>query len=955
MKKGILLFLLLASAFYANAQSTGKYQIKFLEINKQNSDNGVAILDNNKLVFTSSDEKISSKRKSNPRKDLFIGNISSDGEIKNIKLLSKNKNTKLNKSSITYSSDKRTVYFSVNKYVKKLSKQKLRKNQRLELYKATLDADGNASNVEKLPFNQKKYSSGYPVLSGDNTKLYFVSDRLPSEGKTDIFVVDILEDGKYSKPRNLGKNVNTSGTETTPFITENNILYFSSDGHGGEGNLDVFAVEVVDNATSKAFHLDSPINSVNNDFSYIINKEENLGFFTSDRLQGKNNNDLYFFTLERDVRPGECFISVEGKVKDSETNEIISGANVELYDMSGSLLASISTYNDGSYKFTVSCAKEYKIIASNENYVTDEKRIDILEENYHSILRTNLNLNKIKGEKAVEIKEGLAAKVLQPIYFGFDKVGISDAAIEEMDRIVEVMKEDSDLLLEASAYTDSRGSKEYNRRLSQRRAKVAVDYIISKGIDKARVKGKGYGEEKLKNNCIDGVKCDEEAHRLNRRTEFNFTHTQASVKPNNESEKLASTELEKPVNIELEEPISVESESMESNELVSVESDKPANYKYIAGVNKKRRSHNRRLNDVSNKSLPTSVTKTEISKTDITEHKETAIKEVESKTDVIPNNDVGVEKLEASKTHVTTAKEVPIVETKPKAKVKQRQVNVAEDYIEAQKGKIIEKLSYLEKQYKRVIKENSKLLDSAVVQKERVVAYKKSVENMQETGWSNIINYKVKVKDFYQVYKNLMSDNSNTRKRKLKNKSSNIESVENKEEIIVENKSSNIESVKNKEESIIENKTVSTEDKSKKRIEESDKNLRVKDVEIVGMKANPKGKYSQTNDANQADIIKVSFKVKQNKYVNSGDKDAYIVVQSPRGAVTNALGVFTPNGTSIEKEFTDHTIIDYNNDDVNVVLYIEKKKGEFEKGIYPVELFLEGELVAISNLDLESI
>ena len=547
MKKGILLILLFVGLFYSSAQSTGKYKIKFLEINKENSDYGVAILDNNKLIFTSASEKVKSSRKNyNPRKDLYVGDINFNGEINNIKPVINNSDTKFNETGATYTSDKRTVYFSRNKYVKKLSKQKLPKNQRLELFKANVDANGNWSNIEKLPFNKKAYSSGYPVLNNDNSKLYFVSDRLPSEGKTDIFVVDILKNGKYSKPRNLGKNVNTSGNETTPFITKDGILYFSSDGHPSKGKLDVFAVEIYEETTSEIYHLASPINSINDDFAYIVNKDNNQGFFTSNRLQGLGFNDLYAFTLEEDIRPGECFITVDGKVRDKESLEVIPGATVDLYNLEGNLLESVSTYDDGTYKFTVSCAKEYKLVASSENYKNNEKRIEILEENYHSALHTNLNLSKI-------YKETKTVKSLQPIYYDFDDATITNTAANEMDKIVKIMNDNPDLIIEASAFTDSRGSNAYNKALSQRRAKAAVNYLKSQGIDAHRIKSRGYGEEKLINQCVDGVTCDEDAHQMNRRTEFNFANIQSGKnkkKPINRKvrvvDKVPKSKKEKP-------------------------------------------------------------------------------------------------------------------------------------------------------------------------------------------------------------------------------------------------------------------------------------------------------------------------------------------------------------------------------------------------------------------------
>ena len=489
MKRGFILVFFLACFLQVAGQSTGKYQIKFLEVNKKNSDNGVAILDENKLIFTSADHKVTTAKKNyNPRKDLYKGDINFDGEIKNVKRVTKDINKKVNQTGVTYSKDGRTVYFSRNKYKKKLKKQNLPKNKRLILYKADVAADGSWKNAKKLPFNKKKTSTGYPVLNGDDSKLYFVSDRLPSKGMSDIFVVDILAEGEYSQPKNLGSFVNTDRNETTPYITDENILYFSSDGHKGLGKLDVFAVEVFDNATSEVYELSSPINSINDDFAYIVNKDNNQGFFTSNRLQGDGFNDLYSFTLEEDVRPGECFITVDGKVRDKQSFEALSGATVDLYSIDGSLIESVATYSDGTYQFTVSCAKEYELVASNPNYLDDKKRIEILEENYHSALHTNLNLSKVEKKQPV-------ADRMSPIYYEYDDAQITEEAAEEMDKIAEIMIDNENLVIQASSYTDSRGTDAYNVALSKRRAKAAVEYLKSKGIDQSRIKSKGYGED----------------------------------------------------------------------------------------------------------------------------------------------------------------------------------------------------------------------------------------------------------------------------------------------------------------------------------------------------------------------------------------------------------------------------------------------------------------------------
>lgn len=675
MKKIILLLLLLTSIYGLTAQSSEKYQIKFLEINKGNSDYAVALLDDNKLIYTSASESEKSKKRNfNPRKTLFVGEINSDGEIINPTRIVKKVDIKFNQLGVAFTSDKKTVYLSRNLYDRKKSKQKSLKNQRLVLYKASVDSEGYFRNIKELPFNVDGYSSGYPVLNKSNTKLYFVSDRLPSMGNTDIFVVDIRKDGTYGKPRNLGKFVNTAGNETTPFITEDDILYFSSDGHPGKGKLDVFAAEVFESSTSEVYQVASPINSPNDDFAYIINKDKNLGFFSSNRLQGKDFNDLYSFTLEKEIEPEECFISVNGKVKDKDTKEVLSGATVELYNLEGSLLESLSTYTDGSYKFKVSCAKEYKIVASNNNYVTDVTRIEILEENYHSALHTNLNLSKIEEEKVV-------IESLQPIFYDFDDSSIKKSAAAEMDKIAKIMKDNPNLVLEASSFTDSRGSNSYNMKLSQRRLKSAIEYLTAKGIDQTRVKGNGYGEEKLINHCVNGTDCEEHLHEMNRRTEFNFSNIETKAN----SPKRKQTE----------------------RGVASVSPEKPA------------------------------LKKTEDnSKIDESPPPKQVISEVEP---------VQVSKVE---------------NVKPEEKPKLKKVNIAENYIEEQKEKIIVKLSLLESKYEEVIAKNIKLVDSALIQKKRITEYKKSVEDMKETGWSNIINYKVEIKSFYKTYEELISENA---------------------------------------------------------------------------------------------------------------------------------------------------------------------------------------------------
>ena len=1011
MKRGFIFIFFLACFLQVTGQSMGKYQIKFLEVNKKNSDYGVAILDENKLIFTSADHKVTSAKKNyNPRKDLFVGDIDFDGEIKNVKRVSKEINKNFNQTGVAYTKDKKTVYFSRNKYWKKLKKQNLPKNKRLTLYKADVDQDGNWSNIEKLPFNKSKNSTGYPMLNADDSKLYFVSDRLPSKGNTDIFVVDILPDGNYSKPRNLGINVNTEGNETTPYITKENILYFSSDGHEGQGKLDVFAVEVFENSTSEAYQLASPINSINDDFAYIVNEDNNQGFFTSNRLQGEGFNDLYSFTLEEDVRPVDCFITVDGKVRDKESFEALSGATVDLYSLDGNLIESVSTYADGTYKFTVSCAKEYQLIASNPDYLDDKKRIEILEENYHTALHTNMDLSRIARAKP-------AVESLSPIYYEFDDATITQEAAKEMDRIVDIMKSNSNLIIEASSFTDSQGSDAYNIELSKRRARAAVEYLKAQGIEASRIRSQGYGEEKLINQCVNGVECQDEAHQMNRRTEFNFVNIpgvgkqkkqgtsktkvalqepkqeeQILIAPEQPEEKAEVAEADTTLNApdetvaisEVEESETVENVvevPVEKEKVSAIEKPKTSQLKVAAVdhdiiapvvlkkavikepeavvtiaeenvevVEKEKEPEVLVTNadekeDIDEKVMETPVTESN----EIAQNEEASeaseVQEIENEPEVAAVQEeksmIEEEKEEyaklAAETEETPEKEVKeaviinynssIVATNPES-------NKVLNYIGTEKVKMIDQLSELEKKYEEAIPKYPKLSDSLQVEKGKIAAVISKAKELEETGWSNIIEYKNNVLHFKKRFRDLMVMNGRNRT---------AGSTSRAQRQLAHAPRTNNDAAQIKEATPIEAS-----------VAEMEENLSVDNVQITAMKMNGNGKYQKTNNANKTDLIKVSFKLRSNEKVNSGQKEAHLVLQNPEGIVEEAKGIFKMKDSETETKYTDHAIINYNNHDVDVTMFIQRRGSNFEKGVYPVKVFLEGELMAVTKLDLQN-
>lgn len=996
--------MMLAWFFQGYAQTGGKYQIKFLEINKSNSDYAVAIVDENKLIFTSADQDASMEKRSyNPRKDLFVGDIDFDGEIKNVHPVTKELDENYNQTGMAFTKDKRTVYFSRNKYEKKKRKQDQPENQRLTLYKADVAEDGSWTNIEKLPFSgNDDFSDGHPVLSPDNKKLYFVSDRLPSKGKTDIFVVDIREDGSFGKPRNLGNIVNTPETETTPYITKDNILYFSSDGHPGKGKLDVFAVELFESSTSEIKQLESPINSINDDFAYIVNEENNQGFFTSNRLQGKGFNDLYSFTLEEEKKPEECFITVDGRVRDKESAAVLSGATVKLYDLGGVLLESVSTYEDGTYAFKVSCAKEYKLVASRDEYEGDEKRIEILEENYHSALHANLNLSKINKEQPKPV----AFEALQPIYYAFDDASITSSAAQKMDRIAEVMKQNPDLIIEAASFTDARGTDAYNLELSKRRARSAVEYLKSKGIDEDRIRSKGLGEAKMINQCVNGITCEEEAHQMNRRTEFSFVNTPSKPQKKEEEKTIVVERTVAPVREVPKEPVVIQKPqtdpepikvAQQTKEPVSIpkaeqepEPEPKMAYQKPVVVQKQELKieeqedqtavlSNKKMviapreiptNEREEISAPTlAVVQPEADRTEVVnsgpeisspvrEEAEAVVSEApvaaereaqpiakpevsdkgqarqmaladepitEEKEDVAESVSSADNKSEAEKEQ---AKEAVIINYNSSIVATNPESNKVLNYIGTEKVKMIDQLNELEKKYEEAIPEYPRVSDSLRTEMAKIGDMIQKAEDMEETGWADIIEYKNSVLHFKRRYRELMVMNSRAQNGRM--------------------------DVRRSRPSVTAASETSDEVDIAQQQQEEKEKLTIDNVRITAMKKNGNGKYQVTNSANKTDLIKVTFKLVSNEKVNSGQKEAHLVLQDPEGQVAEAKGIFKMKDSEQETKYTDHAIINYNNHDVDVTMFIQRRGSNFEKGVYPVKLFLEGQLMAVTNLNLQN-
>jgi outer membrane protein OmpA-like peptidoglycan-associated protein len=385
------------------------------------------------------------------------------------------------------------------------------KNIRLKIYKATKLGENLWTNVVELPFNSDNYSVAHPALTPDGKRLYFSSDMPGTLGQSDLWYVDILGDTNYGSPVNLGVGINTEARENFPFISANNVLYFSTDGRAGLGGMDIFYTQLNDEGMpTDILTLGSPINSGKDDFGFIIDEERNLGFLSSNRdgASGSIGDDIYRVNRI-------CEITINGLVTDIDTGELLPGSLVTVLDENNNPVTSMTVGRDAKYNFNLECDKQYTIRGTKDLYEPTEKIVSTPKES--SILNIPLEL---KASDECPPNDLGCRLNLQPIYFDFDRFNIRPDAAIELAKILAAMREYPELIIHIESHTDSRGSDSYNELLSERRAQSTLAWLVDKGVSRERLSAKGYGEYRLINECSNGVQCTEVAHQLNRRSMF---------------------------------------------------------------------------------------------------------------------------------------------------------------------------------------------------------------------------------------------------------------------------------------------------------------------------------------------------------------------------------------------------------------------------------------------------
>jgi outer membrane protein OmpA-like peptidoglycan-associated protein len=491
-----------------------RFYVKNLAINNKYFNFGTTFYGEDEIVYSSQDGK-------NDTYDLYIGKIADDGEVINPRKI-ESINSKSFESNVAFTKDQTAVYFTRSMYGKTntVKKNKDRKAT-IAIFRADI-VGGKWKNIQPMPFNNKEYSVGHPTLSADNSKLFFTSDMPGGFGGTDIYFVDVLGSGNYSKPENMGKKVNSKYREMFPHIKDN-VLYFSSNRPDeGLGGLDIYAVKLYGQGKiSDRVHLDPPVNSIADDISYIYNDKLKRGYFSSNRARGKGADDIYSFTETRPLQ-FDCFQNITGEVVDINKDPL-PFVEVTLYDVFDKEVKKIKTGADGKFLFEkVDCSANYKIKAYKNHLGT--KEINIVTKERHN--SKNHFIIQITDDFIV-MKRGKRMLNIFSIYFDYDSSKITGRAAGQLNMIVATMRRYPTMVIELGAHTDSRGGDAYNLKLSNDRAQSTVDYIVNKGeISRDRISGKGYGETRLLNHCDNEHrnKCTKKEHEINRRSEFVITH-----------------------------------------------------------------------------------------------------------------------------------------------------------------------------------------------------------------------------------------------------------------------------------------------------------------------------------------------------------------------------------------------------------------------------------------------
>ncbi len=467
-----------------------------------------------KLLFSSSRVQKSKKiyePSGEAYMDIYVARINNDGNIFSATPFTEIPNSKFHKATPFFSEETGKLFYTLSNT--QGGELRFDENGKNSLAIGMSDTKG------ELRYLLKDLSTSfyYPFYDAKSSKLFFAANFEDGFGGTDIYYVYTNNGQIMSEPTNLGPRVNSPGNEIAPYIFDNS-LYFSSDVFYGIGGMDMYKANMhSDGSFGIPINLGKDVNTTFDDFGLIlkdIGPEGLLGYFSSNRTGGKGNDDIYGFKVKEDL--GLKTFSLKGKVVNLKSKGSILKAQLRLLDEDGGIIKEVYTNENGDFRFEIPWRKEVTVQATKDRYSIFS--VTYNESEYDSVKKGAFNIGLSSIDDLLTEKEGKQVVRIEKFYFDKGNADITPKIKIELDKVVDAVQRFPQLKLSIESHTNSKGSNKNNSQLSQRRADAIKMYLTKNGLISSNINAIGFGEDKLINNCADGVYCLEFLHNQNERT-----------------------------------------------------------------------------------------------------------------------------------------------------------------------------------------------------------------------------------------------------------------------------------------------------------------------------------------------------------------------------------------------------------------------------------------------------
>ena len=497
----------------ASNDNASNFQVFNLDANSPQTDFAPAFYKNRLLFSSGRVQKLKSTYEPTGESflDIYIAQINTDGNIFSASPFTEIPDSKFHEATPFFSEETGKLFYTLsNTQDGELRYDDNGKNSL---------AIGMSDTKGELRFLLKDLSTSfyYPFYDDKSSKLYFAANFEDGFGGTDIYFVYTNNGQIMSEPTNLGPGVNSPGNEIAPYIF-NNSLYFSSDVFYGIGGMDMYKANMyTDGSFGIPINLGKDVNTTFDDFGLVlkdIGPEGLLGYFSSNRTGGKGNDDIYGFKTKEDL--GLKTFSLKGRVVNLKSKESILKAQLRLLDEEGGVIKELYTNENGDFRLEIPWRKEVTVQATKDRYSIFS--VTYNESEYDSIQKGAFNIGLSSIEDVLTEKEGKQVVKIEKFYFNKGKADITPKIKIELDKVVDAVQRFPQLKLSIESHTNSKGSNRNNKQLSQSRADAIKMYLTKNGLTSSNINAVGFGEDKLINNCADGVYCLEFLHNQNERT-----------------------------------------------------------------------------------------------------------------------------------------------------------------------------------------------------------------------------------------------------------------------------------------------------------------------------------------------------------------------------------------------------------------------------------------------------